>query len=207
MADTQTFDPAQHGFRVADEPIKRKQRTPSTKPVPKPKYADSVYWSFDNGRPLEAVVPTRSVEDTVRALKRAARYLERTHKVEVRVQVGVEPVLDEDGQPVKPAKSTVKFLGHAPWLLGRRIGKESAMVEPDVPEPTPAPAAPRHRRTTAATRGQHAKASLHRPMVRAVITRPRPPHPVANRDVGALVFLPRFRSIKDTSFPSLPPLS
>lgn len=187
MAATQTFDPVPAGFRLSDESIKRKPRRASDKPQPKPKYADSVWWSFNNDRPLEVEVPTRSVEDTVRALKRAARYLERTKKVEVRVQIGVEPMLDEAKEPVKPAKSVVKFLGHKPWMLGRRIAKEA--VEEARP-PAPGRPAGQHRRTTAATRAQHAKASLHHAMVRAVITRARPPSRV-ERGGGLGVFQDR----------------
>lgn len=194
MATVTGFNPAAAGFRVSEGPIRRKARTPSTKPQPKPRYADAVWYSFDQDHPLEAVVPTRSVEDTVRALKRAARYLERTNGVEVRVQIGVEPVLDaETGEPAKPAKSTVKFLGHKPWLLGRRISKtvaEAREAGAQAAEDIIAARAPgaHRRRTTASTRGQHARASLPQPVVRAVITRPRPPYPPARGGAGVVVF-------------------
>lgn len=186
MADTQTFDPVRAGFRVADGPIARKPRRPSSRPQPKPQYADSVWWSFNNDQPLEVSVPVRAVEDTVRKLKRAARYLERTKsttgkKVEVRVQIGVET------DPDKPKNSVVKFLGHKPWALGRRVSKMEADAREagaDAGEQAAAdhlarqvPAQPRHRRTTAATRattGRHTKASLRDALVWAVIT-PRQP--------------------------------
>jgi hypothetical protein len=131
----------------------------------------------------------RSVEDTVRNLKTAARYLERTHsspghKVEVRVQISVEPeleavvkvkngkpVLDADGNPememvpVKPAKSLVKFLGHEPWILGRRV----SMVQAQAGEPAePVQLAEhKHRKRTVAG---HRKTALRRAVVRPVIT-------------------------------------
>lgn len=191
MATATNYDPAKAGFRVSAEPIRRKPRQPSSRPQPKPRYADSVWWSFENGTPLEVTVPTRAVDDTVRLLKRSARYLERNREVEVRVQISVEPVLDGEGQPVKPAKSTVKFLGHKPWLLGRRIAKEAAEA-PEVPQPPelpgPSPVA-QHRRTVAGTRpAQHRKASLPDAMVRAVITRPRPRCPVSTRESGSWCF-------------------
>lgn len=183
MAQTleQKFDPAEAGFRVATGPIQRRKRRPSTRPQPKPQYADAVWYSFENDHPLEVSVPVRSVEDTVRKLKRAARYLERTHstpakKVEVRVQIGVEP----DPDPAKPKHSLVKFLGHEPWMLGRRIAKEAA---------TPTPARPMgHRRTTAATRSSQTKASLPAALVWAVITQQQPSFPVTTRERGLLCF-------------------
>jgi hypothetical protein len=188
MAQTleQQFDPAAAGFRVSTGPIMRRKRRASAKPQPKPQYADAVWYSFENDHPLEVVVPVRSVEDTVRRLKRAARYLERTHstqakKVEVRVQIGIEPLLGEDGQPVKPAQSTVKFLGHEPWMLGRRIAKEAAS-----PTDTPRPAG--HRRTTAATRSSQPKASLPDALVWAVITQQQPSFPVTTPVRGLLCF-------------------
>jgi hypothetical protein len=199
MANTQTFDPAKAGFRVASGPITRKPRTPSSKPVPRPQYANAVWWSFGHGEPLEVTVVTRAVEDTVRALKRAARYLERTEstqskKVEVRVQISVEPVLGEDGQPVKPAKSVVKFLGHEPFLLGRRISKVEADAREAGREAGEQAAADvidagkaRHRRTTAGTRPT-AKASLPRAVVRAVITRRSPCFPEGTGSRGFVVF-------------------
>jgi hypothetical protein len=130
-------------------------------------------------------VPVRSVEDTVRNLKTAARYLERTHsspghKVEVRVQISVEPELepvlkdgetvhDEHGQivmqPVRPAKSLVKFLGHEPWILGRRVSMVQAQAgEPAEPVQL---AGHKHRKRTVAG---HRKTALRRAVVRPVIT-------------------------------------
>jgi len=167
------FEPASAGFRVADGPIARKPRRPSSKQAPKPEYASAVWYSFEHAHPLEVSVPVRAVEDTVRKLKRAARYLERVQttrdsKVEVRVQIGVEP----DPDPAKPKHSLVKFLGHEPWLLGRRIAKEAAAPA------APAPAGARHRRTTAATRssaGAHRqKASLPGALVWPVISQQQP---------------------------------
>lgn len=205
MAQTlETFDPAKAGFRVAEGPIARKPRRPSTRPAPKPKYADAVWYSFTNEHPLEVTVPVRAVEDTVRQLKRAARYLERTHGKEVRVQIGVEPVVEPkvvDGKPVvdrgepvmvpvHPAKSLVKFLGHEPWLLGRRIAKEAATPAESPAQPPPSVA--KHRRTTAGTRssaGQHrAQASLPDALVWAVITSRQPSFPVSTRERGLLCF-------------------
>lgn len=179
MADTKTFDPAAAGFRVAT-PITRKPRRPSTRKVPRPQYADAVWYSFQHNHPLEVTVPVRAAEDTIRKLKAAARFLERTENAEVRVQISVEPALDESGEPVKPPKSVVKFLGHEPWLLGRRVAKEAAEAADTPGVPAPRPAA-RHRRTTAATRsGTTARrASLRDPLVRAVITRLQPLHPVS----------------------------
>jgi hypothetical protein len=195
MQTLNQFDPVAAGFRVSDGPIARKPRTPSSKPAPKPQYADAVWYSFQNDHPLEVTVSVRSVEDTVRKLKRAARYLERTHGKEVRVQIGVEPLLDEQSQPVKPAQSVVKFLGHAPWLLGRRIAKvesdareAGAEAAADVIAARPAA---RHRRTTAATRpagGRHTKASLPDALVWAVITQRQPSFPVTNRVRGLSCF-------------------
>jgi hypothetical protein len=221
MAQTNTFDPVAAGFRVASGPIERKPRRPSSKPQPKPQYADSVWWSFLNNKPLEVSVPLRSVEDTVRKLKRAARYLERTKstaskKVEVRVQIGVEP------DPDKPKNSVVKFLGHEPWALGRRIAKmesdareagqeagEQAAAEV-LADRVPAQG-PRHRRTTAATRataGRHSKASLRDALVWAVISPQRPSFPVTTPVRGSLCFSPvhaEFRAIVSRSLlPSLP---
>ena len=181
MADTlETFDPVAAGFRVSEGPIARKPRRPSSKPQPKPQYAESVWWSFTNGSPLEVSVPLRSVEDTVRKLKRAARYLERTKStqakpVEVRVQIGVEP------DPEKPKNSTVKFLGHEPWALGRRVAKLEAEASPAPEQPVALvpEQAPKHRRTTAGTRPvgtgrRRSKASLPAALVWAVITPQRP---------------------------------
>lgn len=187
MSTITEFDPAKAGFRVADGPIERKPRTPSSRPQPEPKYAKAVWFSFsesteDEPRPLEMEVPTRATADVVRQLKQAARYLQRTKGVEVRVQIGVEPVMvqaKENGElvfekgkavmvPAKPAKSTVKFLGHPPWALGRRIAKLAAEAEPEQPAPA---TRPRHRRTAAVTRGGHRKASLRPgPPLRAVIS-------------------------------------
>lgn len=205
MADTQTYDPVAAGFRVASGPIARKPRTPSSRPQPKPQYADSVWWSFSNDQPLEVSVPVRSVEDTVRKLKRAARYLERTKstaskKVEVRVQIGVEP------DPDKPKNSTVKFLGHGPWALGRRIAKIEADAREAGTEAGEQAAAhvladqvpsqaPRHRRTTAGTRavpapGRRSRASLPDALVWAVISQQQPSFPVSTRERGLLRFPP-----------------
>lgn len=198
MASTETFDPALAGFRVASTPITRKPRTPSSKPVPRPQYADAVWYSFTHDHPLEVEVPVRAAEDTIRKLKQAARYLERTEstaskKVEVRVQISVEPLL-EDGQPVKPAKSVVKFLGHRPWELGRRVSKlaaEQAAAEPapEVPAPRPEPAR-KHRRTVAGTReGAHRRRSaLRGALVGSVITRQQPSFPVFTPVRGLLCF-------------------
>lgn len=170
MANTQTFNPEAAGFRVASEPIKRKPRTPSSRKQPRPQYADAVWYSFQHGHPLEVTVPVRAVADTIRKLKAAARYLERTEGKEVRVQAAAEPLLDEDGQPVKPAQSVVKFLGHEPWVLGRRVAKVAAEPEP------PAPAVSgRHRRTVAGYREPaHRKASLRGSLVGSVITTVEP---------------------------------
>lgn len=195
MATATNYDPVKAGFRVAD-PIKRKPRSAPSKPQPKPRYADSVWWSFSEGQPLEVTVPTRSVDDTVRLLKRSARYLERHRKVEVRVQISVEPVLDpETNEPVKPAKSVVKFLGHKPWLLGRRIAKEASeapeVPQPPAPAPVPAPReAGQHRRRVAGTRPgpAHAKSALHRALVGSVITPTRPPCPPAGWMWGSRSF-------------------
>jgi hypothetical protein len=185
------FDPVSAGFRVAT-PIRRRKRRPSSRATPKPQYADAVLYSFQQGTPLEVSVRTSAVEDTVRKLKRAARYQERTTGREVRVQISVEPVMvqatgangqpevDGKGDPVmvlaKPAKSTVKFLGHEPWMLGRRISKaraeELGAAEPDAPAPAAVPG--QHRRTVAETRPRHARTALHHAMVRAVITTDRP---------------------------------
>jgi len=161
MADTlTTFDPAKAGFRVAETPITRKPRTPSAKPGPKPKYADEVWFSYENGHALEAVVSPRSAADTVRRLKAAARYLERNKGVEVRVQISVEPEMadgpaDGDGKPTKvpTGKSVVKFLGHEPWALGRRVAKlASENGHGSQPDPGPAPEPARTRRTVAVRR-------------------------------------------------------
>lgn len=140
------FNPAEAGLRVAQTPIQRRKRRPSAKAKDKPPFADAVWFSFENGKPLETEVPTRAVEDTVRALKRAARFLDRSKDFEVRVQIGVEAVMGDDGQPVKPARSTVKFLGHEPFRLGRRVAKENAEA---LASARPVPA---RRRTVAATR-------------------------------------------------------
>jgi hypothetical protein len=159
MADTlTTFDPQAAGLRVAATPITRKPRTPSAKPGPKPKYADAVWFSFTKGHALEAVVAPRSVQETIRKLKAAARYLERTHstddsKVEVRVQISVEPELGGEDGRTPTGKSVVKFLGHEPWALGRRVAKlatENGHAAEPAAEPGPAPERPR--RTVAARR-------------------------------------------------------
>jgi hypothetical protein len=191
MANTQTFDPVASGFRLASAPITRKPRRPSTKPQPKPQYADAVWYSFQHDHPLEAEVPVRAVEDTIRKLKQAARYLERTHstqakKVEVRVQISVEE------SSVKPRHSVVKFLGHKPWMLGRRVSKaeadareagveaaqdvSAARQDPVVPAPRQAG---QHRRTVAGTRPSHRRRSaLSCALVWAVITWLQPRFPV-----------------------------
>lgn len=181
------FDPEAAGFRVAT-PIRRRKRRASTKPAPKPQYADAVLYSFQNGTPLEVSVRTSAVEDTVRRLKRAARYQERTTGFEVRVQISVEAYTDEDiaaDQKLKN-KSRVKFLGHEPWLLGRRISKaraeELGATEPEAPAPAPA----RHRRTVAGTRARHAKTALQHAMVWPVITAGEPPY----RQGGGFVVFP-----------------
>lgn len=184
MADTLAqFDPAAAGFRVATAPITRKPRTPSAKQQPRPQYADAVLYSFEQSHPLEVEVPVRSVEDTVRKLKAAARYLERhdARKREFRVQVSVEPVLGGDGQPAKPARSVVKFLGHPPWVLGRRVAKveaeareAGAQAAADVAAARPGP---RHRRTVAGRRApeHRARASLRGTLVGSVITAAKTP--------------------------------
>lgn len=174
---TTEFNPAAHGLRVADEPIRRKPRSPNSRATPKPQYADAVWYSFQHGTPLEISVRVPAAADTVRKLKRAARYLERVHsaqgkKVEVRVQISVEA----DPDPGKPNHSLVKFLGHEPWLLGRRISMEKghlgateAYKLADLP-----PEGGQHRkRSVSGVRGTHRKTALRpvrRPVVRAVIT-------------------------------------
>jgi hypothetical protein len=169
------FDPSAQGFRVAT-PITRKARRQSTRSSAAPKYSSAVWWSFQNSKPLEITVKVGSVEDTVRALKRAARYLERTHskpgsKVEVRVQIAVEQAMEDvDGVLVpRTGYSVAKFLGHKPFLLGRRVSKDRAGIGPATPAATE-PAS--HRRTVAATRAtaSHRKTALRDPVVRAVIT-------------------------------------
>lgn len=176
MSTLTGFDPVAAGFRVA-EPIKRRKRRPSSRTAPKPQYADAVLYSFKNGQPLEVSVRTSAVEDTVRRLKRAARYQERTTGEEVRVQISVEAYTDAElaEDPKLRNKSRVKFLGHSPYMLGRRISKaraeELGATEPEAPAPAPA----RHRRTVAARRPQHARTALRHAMVRAVITAGAPP--------------------------------
>ena len=180
------FDPTAHGMRVAT-PIERKQRTPSSRTAPKPKYANAVWWSFQNGKPLEVEVRVAVAADTVRALKQAARYLERTHKDdEVRVQISVEPAMEVDpsgatevvnGAVVpkmvpKKGYSLVKFLGHEPFLLGRRIAKVA--LDTAAADEAPAKPATHRRRTPAATRASHRKTALRRALARPVIT-PRSP--------------------------------
>lgn len=220
MAQTlEQFDPVAAGFRVSTGPIQRKKRRASTRPQPKPKYADAVWYSFEHDHPLEVSVPVRSVEDTVRQLKRAARYLERTKStqakpVEVRVQISVEP----DPDPTKKNHSLVKFLGHKPWLLGRRISKVEAdareagvQAAEDVIAARPAP---RHRRTTAATRstaGHRAtgtKASLRDALVWPVISPQQPSFPVTTRERGLLcfplVFKPGRARVSRSLLPSYP---
>jgi hypothetical protein len=183
MATITEFKPEAHGLRVASTPITRKPRRPSTKPAPKPQYADAVWYSFTKSTPeqpvpLEVSVRVASVEDTIRKLKTAARYLERTHskpgrKVEVRVQISVEPELGTDGQPVKPAKSLVKFLGHEPFMLGRRVSKERVMGVQEEAALDQVPA--RHRkRTVAGTRGGHRRTALPRAVAGSVITPDEP---------------------------------
>jgi len=198
MASTQTFDPAKAGFRVADTPITRKPRRPSTRAVKRPQYADAVWFSFNQGHALEVTVPVRAVADTIRKLKTAARFLERTEQAEVRVQISVEEVDDEPG---KARHSLVKFLGHEPWLLGRRVSKVEAeareagqqAAEDVIAARTDQPARPRHRRTTAGTRGSHARrTALRDPVVRAVITRSQPLRPVTCRMRGLRCFRPSF---------------
>lgn len=179
MTQTKEFNPADAGFRVpSDTAMHRKQRTPSAREAPKPKYADAVQYSFEHDHPLEVEVPVRSVEDAIRELKRAARYLDRNTDKEVRVQVTVEPVMvEQDGNmvPAKPARSVLKFLGHKPYPLGRRIAKLAAVEDEPGQDEQPEVPAPR-KRTVAATRtggkskGSHRKASLRNPVVRAVIT-------------------------------------
>ena len=220
MQTLKEFNPAAHGLRVASTPITRKPRTPSSKSAPKPKYADAVWFSFQQAEPLELEVRLASVEDTIRKLKQAARYLDRTHgpKTEVRVQISVEPVLEpllkdgeivygDDGKivmvPVKPAKSVVKFLGHAPYLLGRRVSMAAATGGPapdedgrpdlrhvakqEYPELAPG----QHRkRTVAGTSGGHRKSALRRAVVRAVITAEAPSFPLMWRARGLRVFPP-----------------
>lgn len=163
------------GIRVAATPIRRKKRRSSSRATPKPQYADAVWYSFQNGAPLEVPVRPTAVADTVRKLKRAARYLERTHGDEVRVQISVEEFTPEELaiDPKLANKSKVKFLGHAPFMLGRRISQARAADLGAEPE-APVPAAPRHRRTVAATRGSHAKTALQHAVVRAVITADNP---------------------------------
>jgi hypothetical protein len=154
-----------------------------------------VWFSFKNGHPLEVTVPVRAVADTIRKLKTAARFLERTEQAEVRVQISVEEVADEPG---KARHSVVKFLGHEPWLLGRRVSKVEADAREagrEAAEDVIAARAdqPRHRRTTAGTRGSHARRSaLRDPVVRAVITRSQPLRPVTDRMRGLRCFTPSF---------------
>lgn len=188
MQTLKEFNPEAHGLRVAGTPITRKPRTPSSKSAPKPKYADAVWFSFTEGKPLEVSVPVARVEDTIRQLKQAARYLDRSHKpkAEVRVQISVEPELDTDGQPVKPAKSLVKFLGHEPFLLGRRVAKERLDSGPDA---VAVPSGGSHRRRTVAG-ARHAKTALRCAVVRAVITAEAPSFPQLWKARGLCVFPP-----------------
>ena len=187
MQTLKEFIPEAHGLRVTT-PLTRKPRSPSAKQAPKPKYADAVWFSFTEGKPLEVSVPVARVEDTIRQLKQASRYLDRTHKpkTEVRVQISVEPELDTDGQPVKPAKSLVKFLGHEPFLLGRRIAKERLDSGPDA---VAVPSGGSHRRRTVAG-ARHAKTALRCAVVRAVITPEAPSFPLMRRIRGLRVFPP-----------------
>ncbi len=177
------------GIRVAATPIRRRKRRPSSRATPKPQYADAVLYSFQHQTFLEVSVRTTAVEDTVRRLKRAARYQERQTGNEVRVQISVEAYTPEqiEADPKLKNKSLVKFLGHAPWELGRRVAKARAEAEPE-PATEVKPAEPgRHRRTVAKRRGQHA--ALCNAMVRAVITRAATlVHPPGE---GSLFFLVR----------------
>ena len=178
------FVPTAHGVRVADTPITRKQRTPSSRKTPRPKYANAVWWSFQAGKPLEVEVRVKDAADTVRALKQAARYLDRTRKDdEVRVQISVEPAMEAEGDTLVPKKgySLVKFLGHEPFLLGRRIAKE-ALDKADAEPESAAPASHR-RRTPAATRASHRKTALRRGVARPVIT-PHSPRMLSFRQRG-----------------------
>ncbi len=175
------FNPEAAGFRVAT-PIKRRKRRASSRATPKPQYADAVLYSFRNSTPLEVSVRTSAVEDTIRRLKRAARYQERTTGEEVRVQISVEEFTPEELEADAKLrnKSRVKFLGHAPYMLGRRISKAKAEelgAEPEAPAPV-VPVA-KHRRTVAAGRGQHAarKTALRHAVVWAVITAGNPRSP------------------------------
>jgi len=190
MADTQTFDPKAAGFRVATEPIRRKARTPSSRQQPRPQYADAVWYSFSHGDPLEVEVPVRAVEDTIRKLKAAARYLERTEGKEVRVQAAAEPLLDPaTNEPVRPAKSVVKFLGHEPWVLGRRVAKvenEARAAGAQAAEDVIAARPPKHRRTVAGHRQPaHRRASLRGALVGSVITPLRSPSSEVDTGVSA----------------------
>ncbi len=232
---TQTdFNPAAHGLRVA-EPIRRKPRSPNSRATAKPKYADAVWFSFQHGEPLEVSVRPTAALDTVRQLKQAARYLERINstggkKTEVRVQTSIEPemepVIGEDGQvvlddhgkpvlqPAVPARSLVKFLGHEPFLLGRRVSMEKAKLAEEAERPrsldtddtgrpdlrqvahkTAAEVAgpgQHRRRTVSGTRGQHRKTALRpvwRPVVRAVITPHTPQFSPCGRTWGVWCFL------------------
>lgn len=133
MEDT-TFQPE---IRPAARPIERKRRV-QTRPAPKPQFADAVWKSFETGTEQDMLhVPADKYDDIVRSLKRAARYLDRTRDVEVRVQVGKpEPETNHPDYPEldHPGHVVVKFLGHRPRLLGRRIAKE-ATGDTDAPSP------------------------------------------------------------------------
>lgn len=169
------YVPTAHGVRVAETPITRKQRTPSSRQVPRPKYANAVWWSFQAGKPLEVEVRVKDAADTVRALKTAARYLERNHPGnEVRVQISVEPAMEAEGDTLVPKKgySLVKFLGHEPFLLGRRIAKVA--LDTAAADEVPAVPASHRRRTPSATRASHRRTALRRALARPVIT-PRSP--------------------------------
>ena len=201
----EAFEVFKDGIRRSEGPITRKQRSAPSKPQPRPQYANAVEFSFREGSPLEVTVPTRSVADTVRALKRAARHLDRNRGTgpEVRVQISVEPVMvqqksdgvpvvDANGEPVmveaRPRRSVVKFLGHQPYMLGRRISKAQAEARSAGAEAAAdvlaarRPGTGQHRRRAAVT---HAKASLRAALVRAVITRLRPWFPVSYLEPGS----------------------
>ena len=191
------YVPTAHGVRVAGTPITRKQRSPSSRQVPRPKYANAVWWSFQNDKPLEVEVRVKDAADTVRALKTAARYLERNHPGnEVRVQISVESATEVDpsgatevvnGAVVpkmvpKKGYSLVKFLGHEPFLLGRRIAKV-ALDNGDAGESKPAAPASHRRRTPVATRASHRRTALRRGVARPVIT-PHSPRMLSFRQRG-----------------------
>lgn len=132
MEDQLTFEPE---IQPADPPVTRR-KPPAVRKDPKPQYADAVWHSFTTGEWLsvshQPADPADGYAEVKRKLNKAARWCERHHDAEVRVEVPPAGVLRET-EPGHEDHVIIRFRGHPPKMLGRRLTRarqESGQDEP-----------------------------------------------------------------------------